>query len=285
MQNFGRARILIRQRAQIDVVTGATVASRMVNLDYAKASKLIREFISGYVSKSSSTSVVIGLSGGLDSSVVVKLCVQSLGKDRVFGLILPSKFTPKQDIDDAVGLADELGIRHEIIDIEPMLDKFMNVLPADRKAEGNLAARVRMSILYHHAFIKKSLVVGTGDKSEACIGFFTKFGDGGADLLPIADLYKIQVRALGKYLGLPPDILQKKSSPRLWKDHLAEGELGIEYEILDPILYLLVDKKTAGKDIARQLRIPISQVDQVLEMVGKSAHKRQTAQVCHLRWQ
>jgi NAD+ synthase len=263
-------------------VTGATVASRIVNIDYAKTSESIRGFISDYIFKSSSTGVVIGLSGGLDSSVVVKLCAQSLGKERVLGLILPSKFTPKQDIDDAIGLADELGIQRKIIDIQPVLDKFVEVLPADRKAEGNLAARVRMSILYHYAFTKKSLVVGTSDKSEAYIGFFTKFGDGAADLLPIADLYKIQVRALGKFLGLPSGILQKKSSPRLWKDHLAEEELGLNYETLDPILHLLVDKKMAGKDIAKQLHISISQVEQILEMVGKSAHKRQMAQICYL---
>lgn len=264
------------------MVTGAAVASKMVDLDYAKISKSIKEFISDYVYNSSFAGAVIGLSGGLDSSVAVKLCVQSLGKDRVFGLVLPSKFTPKQDIDDAIGLADELGMRYEIIDIEPVLGKFMEVLPADRKAEGNLAARVRMSILYHYAFTKKSLVVGTSDKSETCIGFFTKFGDGGADLLPIADLYKIQVRALGKFLGLPSGILQKKSSPRLWKDHLAEEELGLSYETLDPILHLLIDKKMASKDIAKQLHLSISQADQVLEMVRKNAHKRQTAQVCRL---
>lgn len=263
-------------------MTGATVASTMVNYDYAKVRKSINEFISSYVSKSSSKGVVIGLSGGLDSSVVAKLCVQSLGKDKVFGLILPNKFTPKQDIDDAASLADQLGIKHETIDIEPVLDKFISVLPSDRKAQGNLTARVRMSILYHHAFTKKSLVVGTSDKSEVSIGFFTKFGDGGADLLPIADLYKIQVRALGKFLDLPSGILQKKSSPRLWKDHLAEDELGFDYETLDPILYLLVDKKMANKDVARQLHIPISKIDQVQEMIDKSAHKRQPAQVCRL---
>jgi NAD+ synthase len=254
----------------------------MVSYDYAKISKSIIEFISNYVSKSSSKGVVIGLSGGLDSSVVVQLCVQSLGKDNVFGFILPSKFTPNQDVDDASSLADQLAIKYETIDIESVLDKFMSVLPPDRKAQGNLTARVRMSILYHHAFTKKSLVVGTSDKSEVCIGFFTKFGDGGADLLPIADLYKIQVRALGKFLDLPSGILQKKSSPRLWRGHLAEDELGFDYETLDPILHLLVDKKMAEEDVARQLCISISKVQRVQEMISKSAHKRRLAQVCHL---
>nr|AFK24931.1 NAD+ synthetase [uncultured archaeon] len=259
-----------------------TVFSGLIDLDFGKVVCGIGKFVTGYVSAASSRGVVIGLSGGLDSSVAAKLCTLSLGKDRVCGLILPSSITPKRDIDDAIDFANELGIKHKVIDIRPILDRFMEVLPADKRAEGNLAARVRMSILYHFAYTKKNLVVGTSDKSELYIGYFTKFGDGGADLLPIADLYKIQVRALGRFLGLPPNILEKKSSPQLWKDHLAEEELGITYETLDPILHLLVDVKLTVRDAAKQLGVPISQVKKVQEMMDRSAHKRNRAAIAFI---
>jgi NAD+ synthase len=265
-------------------VAAAAALSRLTGCDYGRISRVIQDFISSYVSSASAKGVVLGLSGGLDSSVAAKLCVLALGKDGVFGLVMPAKATPDKDLKDAIALAKRLGIKYGTIDIQPIIDKFMRSLPpADKKAQGNLAARVRMSILYHHAFIKQHLVVGTSDKSEFYIGYFSKFGDGGSDLAPIADLYKTQVRALGKFLDVPPSILKKKSSPQLWKGHLAEKELGIDYETLDPILHLLVDKKVvAAIDVARELGISIETVERVQEMINKSAHKRRLAKICYI---
>jgi NAD+ synthase len=131
-----------------------------------------------------------------------------------------------------------------------------------------------MNILYYHAAINGYLVAGTSDKSEVEIGYYTKFGDGAADIMPIAGLYKTQVRALAKFLDLPPAIVEKKSSPRLWKNHLAEEELGLEYEMLDQILYLLVDRKARPKDAARRLGIPAKKVNKIKDMMEKNLHKR-----------
>jgi len=217
--------------------------------------------------------LVIGLSGGLDSSVVLKLCVNAVGPDKIFGLVLPSRHTPQGDIKDATELAAALKVRHQVIDIDPIIERFAQVLPDDKRAMGNLGARIRMSILYYHAAINGYLVVGTSDKSERSIGFHTKFGDGAADILPIADVYKTQVRALARFLKLSTSIVEKKSSPRLWANHLAEEEIGMSYETLDPILSLLVDKKKPPY-IARKQKVPLKDVQKVKEMVDRSAHKR-----------
>jgi len=131
-----------------------------------------------------------------------------------------------------------------------------------------------MNILYYYAGINSYLVLGTSDKSEILIGYFTKFGDGAADLIPTAGLYKTQVRALASHLKIPSEIIEKKSSPRLWNNHLAEEEIGMDYEIIDQILYLLTDKKMGPKSAARKLGISIDQVDKIRKMMENSMHKR-----------
>jgi NAD+ synthase len=167
-----------------------------------------------------------------------------------------------------------LGLRYLIIDINPLLAKYAEALPADKRARGNLMARIRMNILYYHAGVNGYLVAGTSDKSELYLGYFTKFGDGAADLLPIAGLYKTQVRALAKLLKIPDSITEKKSSPRLWDNHLAEEEIGMDYETIDPILQLLVDKKLKPKAAAKKLGIAEKHVNRIREMMEANAHKR-----------
>lgn len=237
-------------------------------------SKKIERFILNYVSKSSAKGLVVGLSGGLDSSVVVRLAANALGPERVCGLIMPSDFTPEQDVSDAIDLAKTLGVRYNVIKIRSIIEAFTKVLPDNERARGNLAARVRMNILYYHAALNGYLVAGTSDKSERLVGFFTKFGDGAADILPIADLYKTDVRRLASFLKIPAAIIEKKSSPRLWKNHLAEEEIGLRYEKLDPILRLLVDRKKRPKEVAKKLGVSLNDVHRVREMVEKSYHKR-----------
>jgi NAD+ synthase len=248
--------------------------------DRAKTAKSIEKFIAGYVEAArAERGIVMGLSGGLDSAVVAALCIRALdgsGKN-VLGLILPSASTPNEDVEDAAAHARELGIEHQTINMEPIVERYMQVLSDDNEdkvARGNLTARVRMSVLYYHAHVGKRLVAGTSDKSEISIGYFTKFGDGGADMIPIAGLYKTQVRELGRYLKVPDAILQKKSSPRLWADHTAEDEIGMGYETIDPILYMLVDRKKTAKEAAVALGVPVDKVKKVQGMIAKSAHKR-----------
>ena len=254
----------------------------LLGQDYKKISNKIEKFISAYISKSSAKGLVIGLSGGLDSSVVLKLSINALGRSNVLGLVMPSDITPGEDTTHAIDLAKELRIRYHIIDIHPIVQKFEEVLPENKEARGNLMARIRMSILYYYAGVNRYLVAGTSDKSEVQIGYFSKFGDGAADIMPIAVLYKSQVRALARYLGVPAVIVQKKSSPRLWENHLAEEEIGMDYEMIDQILHLLVDKKISPRDVIRNLGVSTKHVNKVKGMIEKNLHKRRSAAIASL---
>lgn len=237
-------------------------------------SKKIEHFISNYFSKSSAKGIVIGLSGGLDSSVTLKLLINAIGPTKLLGLIMPSDTTPQEDTDYAIEFSKALKIKYHVINITTILEKYEEVLPADKRARGNLMARIRMNLLYYYAGVNNYLVAGTSDKSELNIGYFTKFGDGAADILPIADLYKTQVRELAAHLRIPAEVIRKKSSPRLWNNHLAEDEIGMDYETLDAILCMLLDRKMGSKNTAKRLNLHEKQVKKVKEMIDKSEHKR-----------
>lgn len=189
---------------------------------------------------------VVGLSGGLDSSVVVTLAVKALGKKNVYGYMLPdSEITPEGDMKDALELAKALGINYQTYDLFPLRKLLANVIADDRLTIGNALARLRMTILYAKAGEHKALVLGTSDRSEIEIGFFTKHGDGAADCYPIADLYKTEVRELAKQLQVPAVIIEKPSSPALWAGHTAEGEIGLTYEQVDAMLRGEIEKHPA----------------------------------------
>jgi len=144
----------------------------LVDQDYHKISKRINRFITNYISKSHAKGIVIGLSGGLDSSVVLKLAVNALGSAKVLALVMPSEATPKRDTDHAIKLAQALKVKHHIIDISSIIEKYTESLPADKRARGNLIARTRMNLLYYYAGINDYIVLGTSDKSEWNIGYF-----------------------------------------------------------------------------------------------------------------
>ncbi len=196
---------------------------------------------------------------------------------------MPSDTTPKEDTDHAIELAKLLGIKYHIIDISALIDKYEQALPKDKRARGNLMARIRMNILYYYAGVNGYLVAGTSDKSELCMGYFTKFGDGAADIMPIADLYKTQVRVLAKHFGIPNMIVEKKSSPRLWDNHLAEEEIGMDYEVIDPILHLLVDRKMSLSEVAKKLEVSTTQVKKICDLMKRNLHKRTPVPIAELK--
>ena len=242
----------------------------------------IIEFIRLEVSRAQSQGVVLGLSGGIDSSVAVSLATNALGNNRVLGLILPDRNVSEQkDIDDAVELSKQLGIKYHIIDITEIKQKYLDLLPLEKKSIGNLTARIRMTLIYYYANLFNKLVLGTSDKSEMMIGYFTKFGDGAADLLPLADLYKTEVRELGIYLNVPKTILLKKSTPSLWLNQTAEKEIGMEYKKIDAILKYLDENNSASteKDL---LEKGCKQKDVVFvkDRLLKNIHKRISPKIC-----
>lgn len=238
----------------------------------------ICEFIRGKVGQ---RRAVVGLSGGIDSAVAATLSVRSLGREKILALVMPdSAATPKEDVNDAIGLAESLGIDYRAIDITQASKTITELASAacerkDKVAEGNVRARLRMTILYYIANSEGRIVIGSGDRSELMIGYFTKYGDGGVDLLPLGCIYKTQVRELAKHLGIPQRIIRKESSPRLWEGQTAESELGISYEDIDAILYRLFDLRMRKNEIVRELGPNYAaKVEMVVRMVRESAHKR-----------
>lgn len=248
---------------------------------------VITEFISTHVNKARAQGVVIGLSGGVDSSTAAFLAVNALGKERVYGLIMPDRrTTPEDDIEDAIEVAKLLDIRYSVIDITRIYDAYVNSIPffsnTHKIACGNLRARIRMNILYYYANSNNFLVLGSGDRSELLIGYYTKYGDGAVDLLPLGCLYKTQVRYIGKHLGLPEKIYKKPSSPRLWPGHMAEEELGMSYTEIDLVLYSLFDKGLSPEEASKATGVHISKVMKILEMHKKTRHKRMVPPVPNL---
>ena len=248
-------------------------------LDYEYAITRITQFLKDVLKKTGAEGYILGLSGGIDSSVTLAIAVRALGSEKVKALIMPDReTTPKQDIEDAIELADKLNVKYTIIDITDLVEAYSKTLPFfdwnHNIATGNLRARIRMTILYYYANKNNLLVLGTADKSEILLGYFTKYGDGAVDVLPLGDIYKTQVRQLGRILGVPEKIVTKPSSPRLWKGHMAEEELGIKYEIIDTVLYLYVDLGKNIDEIVNDTNISRDIVVSIIKRVHTNEHKR-----------
>jgi NAD+ synthase len=254
---------------------------KVPDLDFQRTVDEICDFIRSIMEQSGAKGVVLGLSGGVDSSLTAALCVHALGKNRVLGLFMPASFTPQQDTDDALDLAEQLGINTKFVSIQGISDAFLESLgvhpqeeQAKKKAIANVRARIRMVITYYYANASNYLVAGTSDRSELLIGFFTKHGDGGADFLPISSLYKTHVRALARFLGIPETVAYKPSNPQLYPDQKLTDELPLTYKDLDPILVGLFDLKLSPEDVSRRTNIPLTIVEDILHRFNTSKHKR-----------
>ena len=250
----------------------------VLNLDFSEAEKRITRFIKEYVEKAESSGIILGLSGGVDSNTIAALSSLSIGGDRVLGLLIPEQETFNQkDISDAMSVAEKFGLKTQVCDITPILESFYRVIPifdnSDKLCKGNIKARTRMIILYYYANKLNRIVCGSSDKSETMMGYFTKWGDVAADISPIMDLYKTQVRRLAEHLGVPTELATKPSTPALWPNQFAETELGIKYETLDLILYGL-EHFMDTQEIAEQLNVDVAVVDKVKKRWLSAEHKR-----------
>jgi NAD+ synthase len=235
----------------------------------------IVEFIKAKVDEANCDGIAVGLSGGIDSTLTASLLCEALGKDKVFGIVMPSTTTPTEDKLHGVEIAQILGIDYKEIAIDSILNEFllMTQLDEDTTSIGNLKARIRMSIIYYYANSKNYLVSGTGNKSEILIGYFTKHGDGACDIEPIGDLYKTDVYRLSEYLNIPQEIIAKPPRAGLWDNQTDEEEIGMGYDMIDRILYLYGEKDMENEEIAQNLDISTDDVDMIINKVMRNAHK------------
>ncbi len=250
--------------------------------DYERPRRLIVNFIKDYVTRIQVKGVVMGLSGGIDSSLVATLACEALGPESVLGLMLP--VDAKKDannIKDATELAESLHMRLEMFELKDVV-KAYTPLSLDKISFGNLTARLRMVTWYAKANQEGLLVLGTGNKTELMLGYFTKYGDGGTDILPIGDLYKENVWDLARVLEIPDKIVRKVPSAGLWKGQTDEGEIGISYAELDTILYLKLERGMSGDDIIKW-GIEKSKVQKVIRMMNSSEHKRSPLPIAKVR--
>jgi len=253
------------------------IINEIKNQDYASITETIEKFLSEQIEKQHAKGIILGLSGGIDSAVLAYICKRKL-KEKTLAIIMPDTSITPAETEDALKMISLTGIEHKLIDIKPIVNEYAMYLEPNKKSRGNLRARVRTNILYYYANSKNYLVLGSSDKSEHLIGYFTKFGDGAADLTPIISLYKLQIREIAKYLGVPDNIISKKSSPHLWEDHEAEEELGVSYEEIDSILYCLVEKKLSVDETVKMTQIDKSTIEKIHELNRNSEHKRLPAQ-------
>ena len=254
------------------------IIDEIKNQDYPSITSTIENFLEEQMEKNHAEGLILGLSGGIDSAVLAYICKRKFA-DKTTALIMPdTAITPKTETDDALKMISLTGIQYKLLDINPIVNEYSMYLEPNERAKGNLRARVRTNILYYYANAKNYLVLGSSDKSEYLIGYFTKFGDGASDITPIVSLYKLQVREIAKYLGVPENVILKKSSPHLWKDHEAENELGASYEEVDSILYCLFEKKLSVEETQKTTGIEMSTIEKIQELNKNSEHKRLPAQ-------
>ena len=230
-------------------------------------SKNITSWIKQKVDGSKAKGIVVGLSGGVDSACVAALAKMALG-DNVLGLILSCQ-SNSQDEKFACQVADKFKIKLEKVCLDEVYDKFVSILPkAEKMPLANLKPRLRMVALYYFANKLNYLVAGTGNKSEALIGYFTKYGDGGVDILPLGDLLKTEVRALAKELGVPQEVIERVPTAGLWEGQTDEGEMGISYQDLDEAIMAIESDK--AKDYPKK-----EVMEKVQKLIKASEHKRQ----------
>jgi NAD+ synthase len=235
--------------------------------NYPEIEEKITKWLKQQLKKSGCTGYVIGISGGIDSSVTSVLCRQAT--DATLGLILPCGYSSSEDINDARALAKHFGIEFRVYNLTPVYEQLLNGLGLQVDTPitiplANIKARLRMIALYYESNRLNRLVAGTGNRTELTLGFFTKYGDGGVDLLPLGGLLKREIRGLATYLGIPEKIISKTPSPGLWPGQTDEGELGASYDQLDDLVSGKTPQGLTKEEIKR-----------LQKRIADNKHKRQ----------
>jgi NAD+ synthase len=238
----------------------------------------LTDFIHEQVDAAGVERAVLGISGGVDSGLITGLAAEALGPENVHGLVMPSTMNDAETMSDAERVAQTFDVPYDVIEIEPIAEAFLDAYPDgadDRMAAGNLRVRTRAVLNYLVANTENALVLGTGNRTEALIGYFTKYGDGAVDCHPIANLYKQQVRQLARHVGVPESVASRTPTAGMWIGQTDEEELGIEYDTLDSILALHIEGGVPISATARELGVEENVVEQVRGLYEGSEHKRQ----------
>ncbi len=262
-------------------MTASHILEQMrINTDLARCALVA--FIRNEVTRTGFRRAVIGLSGGVDSSLVAYLTAEALGAENVLGIRMPYRTSSQDSLNHAMQVIETLGIQHDTVDITPMVEPLFERFPdiTDLR-RGNVMARQRMIVLYDRSAAFGGLVIGTSNKTETLLGYTTLFGDNAAALHPIGDLYKCQVRQLARAIGVPEEIVRKPPSADLWAGQTDEGELGYTYDEADQVLYLLVDKRYTF-DEAVEAGLPRPLVEKVWRTVRTTQYKRRSPIIAKL---
>ena len=261
-------------------------------IDTDVARRVIDEFIRGQLRQAGFERAVLGLSGGIDSALVAYLVVEAIGADRLHAVLMPYRASSPASRADAETVVAALGCSSELVEITAMVDGYFGSdstagaagregLAASSLRRGNFAARMRMAVLYDRSVTFGGLVVGTGNKTEALIGYTTLFGDSACAFNPIGDLYKSQVRQLALAIGVPDAIIRKAPSADLWPGQTDEGEGEFSYPLLDRLLFWRIDKRRSVEEMLG-LGFDAATVDRIDRMVAGAEFKRQVPPIAKL---
>lgn len=235
---------------------------------------ILARFIRCEIQRTGFQRAVVGLSGGIDSTVTTFLAARALGAENVLAVTMPYATSSQATRDDSRRVIEQLGLPAVNVPITGQVDAYFEQFPdASQLRRANMSARQRMTILYDQSVAFEGLVLGTSNKSELLLGYGTQFGDMASAINPIGDLYKTQLYPLGRHLGVPDAILQKQPTGDLWVGQTDEGELGFTYAQADAMLYLLVDRRWSKAELIEAGFQP-SLVEQIMERVRRNHYKR-----------
>ena len=255
----------------------------MMQPDIEQTVNSIKKFLVDKLDQSGLTGYVVGISGGIDSALSAKLAVEAVGREKVMGLILPYRTSSESSVKDALNLVDRFGIEYREIDISPMIDAyFPRIDVTNRLRAGNKMARERMAILFDIARELDRLVLGTGNRTEICLGYTTWYGDSACSVNPVGELYKTEVRMIAGFLGIPDYIVKKIPTADLWSGQTDEGEIGVTYDNIDRLLRRLIDDGVLSRSELKSEGFIVAEIDRVVSMLNKNSFKRRLPDVASL---
>ncbi len=264
------------------MIHGQEEVRRRLALHAPLAVRVLTSFIRDAIDTTGAGSVVVGMSGGVDSALAAALAVRGLGPERVHAFVLPYRSSSADSRADAQAVAETLGLEPRTIDISPMVDAYFAVEPdADPVRRGNKMARQRMAVLFDQAKKLGGLVLGTSNKTEILLGYSTIFGDNASSINPLGDLYKQQVWQLSRHLGLPERVVAKQPSADLWPGQTDEGDLGFDYASADEVLFLLFDEGHTPEEVIER-GYPQAVVERITELERRNRFKRRLMLIARL---